>query len=305
MWACPFCGRTGQRSKEHVWPQWLRRYPAHEVFGQGYKGQRFTRAEQVMNLDPTGRYQEFVIPSRHVASYLPHVQVGVCRDCNSRWMSRLEIAAQDLLDPMIRGKPAQLGPEEQSLLATWASKCAYTYAAEWDLRNRPWSTEDYRDLMNMREPSQRALIWLGHSTANMAYVGQMVLPMFATPIGTPADTYADLPPTFASAYLAAHSVVFIAHWLPHPIIDSGKWEDLFDDQIRRGLSRIWPPTDVIDWPTADIPEGRLVHQAEFLERFSMAVALPTVGRTPAEIDAIVAQYASGAEPSALRAKWNP
>jgi hypothetical protein len=62
----------------------------------------------------------------------------------------------------------------------------------------------------------------------------------------------ELPPRGAGLYLAAHSVVFIGHWLPHDLLT--QWEDIFDDQIQNGLSSIWPPSAEIVWPTPDIPE---------------------------------------------------
>jgi hypothetical protein len=80
MWSCPFCDRTGQRSKEHVWAQWLRRCPMFAEMNEGYTGQR-SETEYVQGLDE--RHLAVPASSRHVADFLPHVQVSVCRHCNS------------------------------------------------------------------------------------------------------------------------------------------------------------------------------------------------------------------------------
>jgi hypothetical protein len=157
MWSCPFCGRTGQRSKEHVWPQWLRRYPAFAEMNQGYTGQRSEWTEYILEQGLDERYLEVPASSRHVADFLPHVQVSVCRHCNSGWMSRMEIAVEDIRDPMISGEEAVLGPDEQTLLAAWVSKCAYGYISETKPENLPFSTEEYRALMTEKRPAGRAL----------------------------------------------------------------------------------------------------------------------------------------------------
>ena len=51
MWSCPFCGRTGQRSKEHVWPRVAAKYPAARGLMNGYRGERFQRQEDLMYAD--------------------------------------------------------------------------------------------------------------------------------------------------------------------------------------------------------------------------------------------------------------
>jgi hypothetical protein len=58
-------------------------------------------------------------------------------------MSRIEIAVEDLLDPMIRGEEVVLEPGEQTLLAAWVSTCAYGDISQTmaeNCRSRPRST---------------------------------------------------------------------------------------------------------------------------------------------------------------------
>ncbi len=98
-----------------------------------------------MYTDPDGRYQMRGQPRQHQSTLLPSVQVPVCRNCNSGWMSHLEIAAQDILEPMIRVEELEISIDSQVVLATWASKCMYAYAFEWDFSNRPWSPGEVAD----------------------------------------------------------------------------------------------------------------------------------------------------------------
>lgn len=304
MWTCPFCGRPDQRSREHVWPRWLRQYPAFEKLNDSYTGQRYRSTEQVVTRDSDDRYIEKSGPSRHVNSFLPHVQVGVCEPCNTGWMSHMEEAVMALLDKMIQGERINLDHNAQILLAAWAAKCWYAYASEWDHQNRPFAEAEYEELRTVSEPPGRALIWLGFSTAPLAYISEMVQPLFLTLPSTPTEHLVDAPPGAAGCYLAAHSVIFLAHWLPDDLATSGAWEeDIFDNRRREGLVRIWPPlTSLVSWPTPEITEGTLVDQVLFIDHLHQTLALPFRGLDQDQIERVAAEYLSGANPRDLRAR---
>jgi hypothetical protein len=91
--SCPFCERSA-RTKEHVWPKWLRKYPAYESMSEGHPGQRFERTEHRLTRDTDNRHREVTASKRHVAEFLPHVQVDVCSNCNNGWMASMEIAVR-------------------------------------------------------------------------------------------------------------------------------------------------------------------------------------------------------------------
>src|SRR5665811_288369 len=42
QWTCPFCGKVGRRSKEHVWPQWLHDSPVAQELLRSAHGERIS-----------------------------------------------------------------------------------------------------------------------------------------------------------------------------------------------------------------------------------------------------------------------
>jgi hypothetical protein len=93
-WACPFCGSRNERTRDHVWPRWLRNYPMYEAMNDGYAGQRFEETQHAITQDADGLYREVADTAQHVAEFLPHLQVGICQPCNNGWMSRMENTVQ-------------------------------------------------------------------------------------------------------------------------------------------------------------------------------------------------------------------
>lgn len=312
MWSCPFCGRTDKRTNEHVWPRWLQKYPAYAQLAASYKGERVKRPEHIMVPDQDGRYQPVETPTEHWATLLPHVQVPVCRPCNTGWMSRMEIAVQDLIDPMIRGEEVLLTPDDQALLAAWATKCMYAKTSTVLPSNNPWSKQEYEDFSRTQRPSRRTAIWMGRSLGpedgpSTAYVGLQVEPIYMMPPDTPIDRIHDAPPGGATGYLAAHSVVFIGHWLneeaDYDDLAEAMYGNALGENLGEGLVRIWPPSSEVVWPTADIPEDRLVEQRTILNyAMDRAFGMPFTGRTDAEIAALVEEMESGVPPWEIRAR---
>jgi hypothetical protein len=105
MAGCIFCGGA-PLTREHLWPDWLRR----EL---GAVGRSAHRLEQ----DEDG------LETRDVAFETPPFtqQVrAVCAPCNNGWMSELEAAAKPILLPLIEGRGGVLDCSEQRIVATWA-----------------------------------------------------------------------------------------------------------------------------------------------------------------------------------------
>ena len=284
---CVFCGGTSKPTKEHVWAQWLRKYPAFSdlVETEGSLGERFRLDEPKLQLDDEGdRFQEVVVNTHHVAKLLPHVTVPVCGPCNKGWMSNLEDVAKSVLHPMILGDQVIVSRHQQAQLAAWVTKMAYAYTSTSDPSNDPFSTTERRELMTTLQAPERVHIWMGHSTSPLAYIALRVDPLYLLPPDTPAKDLAWLPPEGASIYVATHSVVFICHWLPKPlaaIYDTLPWRKT----MIRGLRPIWPSEGEIHWPLTDVPESVLAQQRDLLRDVHEATAVATANdATLAELD---------------------
>ena len=113
---CLFCGAKGAGvlTNEHVIPQWLLRHLGLPADDQLFQGVASTAT------------QTLVKPAR-VHSSFNFVQGHVCQDCNNGWMSRLEVATQPILIPLIdRQRPiASLSTEEKLTVSKWVAKTAY------------------------------------------------------------------------------------------------------------------------------------------------------------------------------------
>ncbi|MGK5442143.1 hypothetical protein ACSNN7_10010 [Micromonospora sp. URMC 105] len=97
---CLFCERmTGaQLTEEHVWPEWLQK----QLVGRGATFPGNGRGRETSPMGPKAR---------------------ACLDCNTRWMSVLEIDAKPLIADMWDHR-RELEPHDQEVLATWATKMA-------------------------------------------------------------------------------------------------------------------------------------------------------------------------------------
>lgn len=103
MRPCLFCGITQPLTREHVFPDWIRK-----------SGRRPSE----------GVEQSSVLPRPlRVDCYTWRLKV-MCKICNNEWGSALEQAAQPSLEMMIEGQVVQLAPPAQESLAKWAYKTA-------------------------------------------------------------------------------------------------------------------------------------------------------------------------------------
>jgi hypothetical protein len=107
--ACIFCGdATRGLTNEHIFGDWISRFYADKGGIKG-KAQLFDQAGNVKEY-PTTLFQQ-------------KVKIA-CRECNSGWMSRLEVAVIPYLKLMLEGKLVRLRAGRQRQLATWCVKTA-------------------------------------------------------------------------------------------------------------------------------------------------------------------------------------
>lgn len=103
---CRFCNAQTV-TKEHGWPQWIRR----AVPSPPKRVAHVTRGETVA-------------PRRRLGPSFDSVIRCACADCNNGWMASLEDETKPILLPLIVGETRTLDDAEQELLARWALKTA-------------------------------------------------------------------------------------------------------------------------------------------------------------------------------------
>lgn len=102
---CIFCGAT-PRTREHLWPDWLRREMA-------ISAPHAYRLEQEEDGVET-RDHSFM------AKVFTQTVRAVCGKCNGGWMSQIEADAKPILQPLIQARGRRLHRAEQRKIATWA-----------------------------------------------------------------------------------------------------------------------------------------------------------------------------------------
>lgn len=116
-----FCG-GGPVSREHVWPEWVLA--------------EFPRAKTRILRSPPQK--SFVSDSFELAVK------AVCKDCNNRWLSQLEMTCKPLLLPLIRGRETTMDAQHQFLLGAWAVKTAMIFESAVSIpsEERFWRSDE-------------------------------------------------------------------------------------------------------------------------------------------------------------------
>jgi hypothetical protein len=112
--SCVLCGSQGKLTKEHVLPNWLRKYASQYAAGEapsgGFSGSAYGKAHSGLPLPP------------------PIVVRMVCEQCNG-WMSdTFEVSAKPHLIALIEGTVTHLDANAVSAVARWINKSALMYA---------------------------------------------------------------------------------------------------------------------------------------------------------------------------------
>jgi hypothetical protein len=139
---CIFCGRTGadiKITKEHTFSNWI-----NEVLTVTIVGPDITYERSIQHGPRAGTVNTW--PAKVVAD---HTIRAVCKDCNNGWMKRSEDAVIPLIEPMIKGQPAQLTVEQQLTVATWAAMKAAVFEYAWS--EDTILTADDRDVIRTQD----------------------------------------------------------------------------------------------------------------------------------------------------------
>lgn len=116
---CRFCRRKADRTREHVWPQWLQ--------------DSLNCRDDVRAL--VHRSISGGVSSRRVQNTASMVLGGVCAECNNGWMSELETRTVPVIGRMLseERRPTLTG-EDATTLALWSFKTAIVLNASSNYR---------------------------------------------------------------------------------------------------------------------------------------------------------------------------
>lgn len=294
-WSCPFCGSQEGRTKEHVWPQWLRASPGATQLLQDATGKRSPNLRAFIVRDENGTYQSSSEALPQLAELLPEVSVGVCKACNTGWMSQLENETRSLLLPSLVGQlPISLSLEDQALLAAWATKTFMTYSLTLGQQSNPFSGRDYREMREGRALPASTHVWLFSACSRWAQVGIQVKTwaLYKGSFRPDVD-----PDNSALGFLAAGGLVFLLVKTPHPILtDLLAPPDAPSDRLHK---------------LSDAASGFTLDRCELGEPYMDAVHawsfspdrlhLPdTIGLREEQVDDIATAWRAGVSPEHLR-----
>lgn len=109
---CIFC-ENPVNSKEHIWSRWM-----HDLL-EGKPTDKYDR--QTLTRSPDGT-EEMTGPTGKPGNVLTIQVRAVCRECNHGWMNTKEQEVRPFLEPMIKGDPVSISPQQMELLAQWCAQ---------------------------------------------------------------------------------------------------------------------------------------------------------------------------------------
>ncbi len=230
MNVCIFCrlpfSRERRRSDEHIWPRWM-----HGLLPEKPGVQRLFDGDELVEDHAFG-----MVLHKH---FKPRV---VCRPCNNRWMSQLEVATKPILRPLMLGEARHLDRRDQTVLATWA--CLKNMVAEHSHpASRATDTADLLRMYTKQLPPARATVWIGRHSGDLwttRYIHRgmrishgPVQPTDDPPLNGQATTFAVGPVIFHLLTLPEE----FAYGVPIP-----------NGPIAARTRRIHPSSPPFDWP---------------------------------------------------------
>lgn len=303
---CPFCGRRGKRSDEHVWAQWMHKSTGAASLLCETHGERIERQHSRLQRGGGGRYIHDVMQDGRMAKWLPNVKIAVCGACNSGWMSALEEATKNVLGPFIfkSATHLRLSREDLLLLATWATKSWMAYALLRAPSQNPFTTDEYRSMALYQRPLERSQVWLMHSLEPEAHVA-MALHSSLISRDEPPPDFESAKDNWAYGLLSVSTVVFALQLLP-PESPSGMEDHLAPPMLDSPpvARRIWPNLRPQYFPLGLAPHGTMGALARYPQQLFAAVGLPTIGLTDEDAVEVFRKFREGADPTELRRRWN-
>jgi len=187
--------------------------------------------------------------------------------CNNGWMKAIEDKAKPILTPLIKGDDVIIYPNNQQLIATWAT--LKVMVAEYDQKSPVTIANSHRKYLYKHKtpPIRGWAIWIGHfeKTRWAAEWLSRPVPMY---FGPPR---LDLVHKKASRFNAAANTQVIGKMFIHVIhtpmpFNIHRWR--FAPPYRGTLFRIWPPAQThIRWPARALDDADADRISEAFFRF--------------------------------------
>lgn len=156
---CIFCGKEGNITKEHFWPEWL--------------GQHFPKSCEDRHISEIHE-SEAKSPKRIIKKYdrQGHVITKkmrvVCRECNNGWMSNLEAKVKPIISALLIGHDTRINKEQIFDLSLWATvKTIVGEHAEGHMALTP-SADRYLVYKNYKIPDYFRIFLGVHSSESKA-----------------------------------------------------------------------------------------------------------------------------------------
>jgi hypothetical protein len=148
---CIFCGFVGKLTFEHIWSRWTHKYIPRQM--------RFYQALSAISQPDQTDFKIF----RRMGDIIDWKVRCVCEQCNNGWMRRdIEEPAMPVVTALIEGRSMRLTPEEQAIVASWATLKAMV--AEYDLNGHVVTHHMQRKYLmkHHRPPMEGWSVWIGH-----------------------------------------------------------------------------------------------------------------------------------------------
>lgn len=233
--ACIFCGAEDQKiSKEHLWSKWM---PDHVEGLSGGTSSRIlgTGAGKITRRDDW--------PSHGFDREIS----GPCKPCNEGWMEALEREAAPLLIPMLHNQEKALRPEEQRIVARWATLKMLVAQESHGEMTRVIPSDRYRLFYTNRSLPVGAQVWIGrHSGAGSWPTNYQYRELFMTMQGQDE-------PSLPNAYVLGFTIGYLAFVYWGHEMRHGPRADV--QEIEPFLSQVWPATGVAKWPPPALMEA--------------------------------------------------
>lgn len=220
---CVFC-KAADISQEHVFAKWVRdSLPGGGPFTHKYR-------------DGT-TWQ----------SSIPDLKANrTCRQCNNRWINRLDTAAKPLLAPAVRGQATTIGRgSPQAVVAAWCFKTVLLLELCAKGRAAFIKARDYRAFYDLRHPPEAAFVWLTAYSPEVQeeeeFQAGWVRPWEIRLKRSGADREG-----YSVTFNVGHFAAVVFGHDPPDDLNIGLGDELAEVG---GLLQVWPPTDVaIHWP---------------------------------------------------------